>query len=199
MTGQLSLFGVEAAQPAPADLEGLLAGPGQVTRMGGTARVAIVVAERWRALALLAEARARGLAASATARPDGSVDVRTAYAAVLAPLAARWLPSGAKDAPQPLRLDGLRLRLWMMAAGYHDGGSVRLYLGPGEERVWVAVRRALAGLGLSAELVGTDPTPEDAAAGPAYRITDRRRLARLAELVGEPPPSAPPGAWPRRP
>ena len=32
--------------------------------------------------------------------------------------------------------------------------------------------------------------------GPAYRITGRRRLARLAELVGERPPAAPADAWP---
>lgn len=197
MTGQLSLFGVEAGQPAVADLEGLLAGPGQVTRMGGTARLAVTVAERWRARALLAEVRTRGLAASATVLPDGSVDVRTAYAAALAPLAARWLRAGGKQAPSPLRLDGRRLRLWMIAAGVHDGACVLLGLGPGEEGVWAAARRALAGLGLSAELVeGPAPTPAGPPGGPGYRIADRRRLARLAELVGQPPTAAPPGAWP---
>jgi len=48
---QLSLFGVEAGSPVPEDLEGLLAGPGQVVRMGGTARVSVVVDELWRPLA----------------------------------------------------------------------------------------------------------------------------------------------------
>ena len=37
---QLSLFGAEAADPAVGDLAGLLAGPGRITRMGGTARIA---------------------------------------------------------------------------------------------------------------------------------------------------------------
>ena len=48
---QLSLFGVEAGPPVAEDLEGLLAGPGQVVRMGGTARVSVVVDELWRPLA----------------------------------------------------------------------------------------------------------------------------------------------------
>ena len=42
---QLSLFGIEAGQPEMADLAGLLAGPGQVVKMGGTARVSVVVAD----------------------------------------------------------------------------------------------------------------------------------------------------------
>jgi len=35
------------------------------------------------------------------------------------------------------------------------------------------------------------------AGGPAYRIVGLRRITRLAELVGEPPPGAPPDEWPR--
>ena len=53
---QLSLFGVEARPPNPLDLEGLLAGAGQVSRMGGTARVSIVVGDAWRALGDSAQA-----------------------------------------------------------------------------------------------------------------------------------------------
>ncbi len=65
----MSLFGVEARPPTPLDLEGLLAGAGQVTRMGGTARVSIVVGEPWRAAALQAECALRGLAATVEAAP----------------------------------------------------------------------------------------------------------------------------------
>jgi hypothetical protein len=194
MTGQLSLFGVEAAQPAVADLEGVLAGPGRVNRMGGTARIVLAVADRWRAVELIGELRARGLVAAGARQPDGGVGVATAYAAALAPLAARWLDGAVKCPPSPLRLDGRRLRLWALAAGRRDGGGALLGLGAGEQMVWAAARRALAALGVGAELV------EDGAGGTAdrwaFRITQRRHLLRLAELVGEPPPGAPPEDWP---
>jgi hypothetical protein len=87
---QLSLFGVEAHPPTPLDLEGLLAGAGQVGRMGGTGRVSIVVEGAWRCAVLRAECELRGLAMSC--EPTGEDDrwlVRTAYSAALAPLAAR--------------------------------------------------------------------------------------------------------------
>jgi len=54
----------------------------------------------------------------------------------------------------------------------------------------VAVGAALAAIGLPPVLLSAR------AGGPAYRITGRRRIARLAELVGDPPDAAPEGAWP---
>ncbi|GAA4243415.1 hypothetical protein [Dactylosporangium darangshiense] len=120
---QLSLFGVEARAPAPIDLEGLLAGAGQVGRMGGTGRVSIVVEERWRCAVLRAELEGRGLVVSC--EPTGEEDrwqLRTAYSAALAPLALRWLDAdGIKIAPRGLTLDGRALRLWVAAAGGYDG------------------------------------------------------------------------------
>lgn len=190
LTRQMSLFGVEAALPAPVDLEGLLAGPGQVVRMGGTARVSVVVTETWRATALVAELRLRGLAATCVPTVEQHIGVRTAYATVLAPLAATWLRGAVKAAPRPLRLDGRRLRLWLIAAGYRDPAGFLLRLGRDEDLVVPAAGRALAAIGLPAELVGVR------AGGPAYRIVGRRRIARLAELVGEAPPQAPAGTWP---
>ncbi|MGI5246550.1 hypothetical protein [Dactylosporangium sp. CA-139066] len=120
---QLSLFGVEARAPAPIDLEGLLAGAGQVGRMGGTARVSIVVDDGWRALVLRDELEARGLVVSceATGEEDRR-QLRTAYSSALAPLARRWLDEdGVKIAPRGLTLDGRALRLWVAAAGAYDG------------------------------------------------------------------------------
>jgi hypothetical protein len=58
---QLSIFGVEAAEPSPADLAGLLAGPGRIGRMGGTARVSVRVDAAWRVHVLVAELVSRGL------------------------------------------------------------------------------------------------------------------------------------------
>ncbi len=119
---QLSLFGVEARPATPMDLEGLLAGAGEVGRMGGTAKVSIEVEDEWRAAVLRAECEQRGLVVAC--EPTGVEDrwtVRTAYAALLAPLAARWLAGTAKVCPRDLVLDGRRLRLWVAAAGSWDG------------------------------------------------------------------------------
>jgi hypothetical protein len=317
---QLSLFGVEARPPAPLDLEGLLAGAGQVGRMGGTGRVSIVLDDAWRCGVLRAELELRGLVV--TCEPTGEDDrwrLRTAYSAALAPLAARWLDGeGAKVSPRDLALEGRRLRLWVAAAGDYDGQRAYLLrlaprprpaavdpdlLGtadasdeapmfteparevdrlverpparqppaerpnvrrrkseskitafdPGPDELadaedffaddaadewpdsgvgdlptveldpvsppvedvgvaqggtdgtewseegidrqiadnWIAIGDALVGVGLPAMLVGAE------SGGPAYRIVGPRRITRLAELVGEPPPGAPVEAWPR--
>src|SRR3954468_12299970 len=69
---QLSIFGVEAAEPSLTDLAGLLAGPGRLGRMGGTARVAVRVDAAWRVHVLVAELVSRGLVVTwAPVREDG--------------------------------------------------------------------------------------------------------------------------------
>lgn len=281
---QLSLFGVEANDPSPADLNGLLAGPGQIVRMGGTARVSVVVDAAWRVHVLVAELAARGLAASWVTTADSHLGVRTAYASTLAPLSIAWLRGAVKRPPAGFHLDGPRLRLWAAAAGTPSPLGYQLRLGPSDEACWEAVGAALSAIGLPAVLVGpragdrqraqpvdparlagpggglgsgavagpasavagsggyagpagdaepgaaaepgggaglrrdagsgadarpgedAEPDPAGPAeglppgpariSGPAYRITGRRRLARLAELVGECPPAAPADAWP---
>ncbi|HEY7176916.1 MAG TPA: hypothetical protein VH442_18545 [Micromonosporaceae bacterium] len=191
LTRQLSLFGIEATTPSIDDLDGLLAGPGQVVRMGGTARVSVVVEAMWRAAALTAEMRTRGLAATCVATVDEHLGVRTPYSAALAPLANAWLRGALKLPPTGYVLDGRRLRLWMIAAGYRDDLEMTLRLGRCEPQVELTMQRALALIGLPAEvLVGSART------GPSLRITGRRRMARLAETVGDPPSAAPPDAWP---
>nr|WP_205863806.1 hypothetical protein [Planosporangium mesophilum] len=187
----MSLFGVEARPASPLDFEGLLAGAGQVVRMGGTARVSIVVDQPWRARALLVEARARGLAASCEpATVEGHLGFRTAYSSALATLGVAWLRGAVKHPPRGLALDGRRLRLWAIAAGGRDGAAAfTLRLGAGDEPMWGIVGGALAAAGLPAVLLGPR------AGGPAYRIVGRRRLARLAELVGDPPSGASVEYW----
>jgi hypothetical protein len=188
---QLSLFGIEATVPTPDDLAGLLAGPGQVVRMGGTARVSVVVEERWRAAALVAEMRDRGFAPTCVATVDEHLGVRTPYSATLAPLAAAWLRGASKLPPIGFALNGRRLRLWTAAAGYRDGFELTWRLGRCEDSVEITMRRALATVGLPTEVLAGN-----ARSGPALRLNGRRRLARLAEIIGDPPPSAPLDAWP---
>ncbi|MCZ7440211.1 hypothetical protein O7598_27685 [Micromonospora sp. WMMC241] len=186
---QPSLFSTEAADPVLADLSGLLAGPGEVVRMGGTARLSVVVDAAWRVHVLVAELGARGVPASWEPTEDGRHRVRTAYSTTLAPLARAWLRGTAKRPPARFHLDGRRLRLWVAAAGAAEPGGFRLRLGPADEPNWPAVRAALAAVGLPAAFVEPDE------GGPAYRIGGRR-VIRLAELVGERPRAAPAADWP---
>ncbi|MER5702577.1 hypothetical protein ABT023_11600 [Micromonospora sp. NPDC002296] len=236
---QLSLFGAEAADPSVADLAGLLAGPGEMVRMGGTARLSIVVDAAWRVHVLVAELARCGLAATWEATADQQHLVRTSYASTLAPLALAWLrdpPAPALATPSPPALDpaapsppapsppaldpaalataargpvvgggpvkrppvgfhlnGRRLRLWVAAAGKSDPPGFLLRLGVNDEACREPVGAALAAVGLPAALLDAE------AGGPAYRITGRRRLARLADLIGDPPSTAPPLAWPHHP
>jgi len=224
LTRQLSLFGVEANDPTPADLAGLLAGPGELSRLGGTARVAVRVDAAWRVHAISAELATRGLAATwqaagapaqaaagaAAGGGGGSGEeappptwfvVRTAYTARLAPLAAAWWEAdrGVKRPPAGLHLTGPALRLWVAAAGEPSPDGYLLRLGVDDAAGWAAVGAALHAIGLAAALLtptGATPAGAPGQAGPAYRITGKRRLARLAELVGDPPPAAPARAWP---
>lgn len=198
---QLSLFGVEAARPEPGDLAGLLTCAGRVSRIGSTARVSIVVDHPWRASALLSECARRGLVATMLSTMDEHIEVRTAYSALLAPLADAWLteawlggdgpPGERKCPPRGLSLDGRALRLWVMAGGRCEGvATCSLALDAADEPVWSPVPAALAALGLPGQLV----SPRSG--GPSYRIVGRRRVGRLAELIGDPPKQAPPGLWP---
>ncbi|WP_405428090.1 hypothetical protein [Micromonospora sp. NBC_00617] len=190
---QLVFFGADAAEPAVADLAGLLAGPGEVVRMGGTARLAVRVDAAWRVHVLVAELALRGLAASWEPTEDGRHTVRTSYTRLLKPLAVAWLHGPAKRPPEVFHLTGRRLRLWLAAAGTPEPpGGFLLRLGEGDQESWDAIGAALAAAGLAGTLLGPGE------GGPAYRITGRRRLARLAELVGGPPPAAPTDAWPSR-
>jgi hypothetical protein len=188
---QLSLFGVEAARPEPGDLAGLLAGAGQVTRMGATARVSVVVDHPWRATTLIAECARRSLAATVVSTIEEHIEVRTAFSAALAPLADDWLRGDVKMPPPGLVLDGRALRLWAESGGRCEGTtSYVLPLGAADEPAWSSVGAALAALGLRGQLV----SPRSG--GTSYRIVGRRRVARLAEMIGDPPKQAPPGAWP---
>jgi hypothetical protein len=187
---QLSFFTAGAQAPEVADVEGLLAGPGQAVTVADEARVSVVADAEWRAAALLAAFAERGLGGSRSTTVEGHGAVRTDFSAALLPLARAWARGAMKAPPAGFVLDGPRLRLWAVAAGHGDDHGYVLPLGEADLASWEAVGAALAAAGLAAALIGPR------AGGPAYRVTGRRRLVRLAELVGEPPPGADRRDWP---
>jgi hypothetical protein len=204
VTGQLSFFSAAARLPCVEDLAGLLCGPAQLVRRvddeEGGARISVVLGDPWRVEALAAELDLRGLAverliadgADGWGGPAGAAtSVRTAFTPALDPLSIQWSGGGGGKRP-PVRhvLDGPMLRLWYLVSGRPWEAGHALGLGEHDDDAWVPIGALLAAAGLPATLVG--PRGD----GPAYRLTGRRRLARLAELVGDPPGGAPDGAWP---
>lgn len=187
---QMSLFSAAAREPRVGDLDGLLAGPGQVVRRGATARISVVVAAGWRVAALTAELALLGISAEHDDAEPGSTTVRTPWLAELRAVADAWTAGAVKRPPAGWELDGARLRWWCLAAGSGQPGLYSLALGLSDEPAWQPIGAALAASGVPGVLVGPR------ADGPAYRIVGQRRLARLRELVGDPPRGVPDAAWP---
>lgn len=175
--------------PSPLDVEGLLAGPAQLTLRGGAARISILVAE-WRVSLLIAPLAERGLGPNRATAADGSAVVRTAFSGVLEGMARRWTSGSVKRPPREFAFDGPRLRWWCLSAGRAVAEGYRLGLGRSDESAWPLVGAALAAAGLPAALV------RGRSGAPSYRLPGARRVARLAELVGERPEAAVEGAWP---
>jgi hypothetical protein len=107
-------------------------------------------------------------------------EVRTAFSSRLNGLARTWPPPADR-----LFLTGPQLRLWVAAAGAPRAEGYALGLDP-DGFLDKAVDAALTRVGLAGTVQ----------AGPAYVIAGHRRLARLAELVGERPAAAPQRLWP---
>jgi hypothetical protein len=192
---QLSLFSAAAREPQLTDLEGLLAGPGQVVRRGDAARISVVLVDAWRVDALTAELHTLGLEADLDdpSADDGAVigtAVRTPWLPGLRAVADAWSRGAVKIPPPGWELDGSRLRWWCLAAGSAAPTMYTLALGDNDEPAWPAAGAALAAAGVPGLLVGPR------ADGPAYRIVGQRRLRRLRELVGDPPAAVPADRWP---
>ena len=188
---QLSLFGAGASPPEPADLAGLLLAGGEITRQGELAQVSVVVHHPWRAAAIVAECARRGLAATVVSTVDEPIGVRTAYAEALGPLALAWTDDVGRRPPRRLSLDGRVLRMWALAVGHREGAAYVLAIADPDQAFRDVVGAALAGIGVAAQLVS-----RRGGAGETFRIVGRRRLDRLAEMVGDPPKQAPPDIWP---
>jgi hypothetical protein len=181
---QLSFFTAGTQPPAVADLEGVLLGTAQLVRLGGTARLSVLVDGRWRVDALLAAYRERGLRGETASTLEGQTAVRTPFARTLVPVAEGWVRGAVKAVPPRWSLDGIRLRMWAIAAGRLDEHTYLLRLGHNDATVWGSAGAALTAVGLPGSFVGARPD------GPAYRLAGRRRLVRLREYLGDPPPGA---------
>jgi hypothetical protein len=188
---QLSLFGAMAREPALADIEGLLAGNGQVVRRDDTARVSVVVADEWRVQVLVDEMRSALDLVAEVGPAEAGTTVGTPWLTGLRATADAWYLGAVKYPPEGWSLDGSRLRWWCLASGWADKGMYNLALGANDEHAWLAVGSALSVVGVPGVLVGPR------ADGPAYRIVGRRRLARLLELIGDPPDGVPVDGWPQ--
>jgi hypothetical protein len=187
---QLSLFGAAAREPVLGDLEGLLAGNGQVVRRDSTARLSVVVEEPWRVKVLAAQlTESFGMTAELAPAESGTA-VGTPWRSELRSIADEWTRGAVKCPPVGWVLDGSRLRWWCLSAGRRVGDMYTLALGASDEHAWLSVGSALAVAGVPGALVGPR------ADGPAYRIVGRRRLVRLLELVGDRPAGVPDDAWP---
>jgi hypothetical protein len=183
---QLSFYSAEANRPHAGDLAGLLCCQGQLAEFARTAaRLTLALDARWRVRAVRLALAERGIETTPTVDEEGRHGVRTAFRADLLPLADDWTKEGEKFAPSGLTLDGGALRLWVLAAGSWLGTNYLLGLDPAAPDTYDTVRGALGGAGLPATLHGT-----------GLRISGRRRLGRLAELVGRPPSGDAEEHWP---
>ncbi|MGH3821606.1 MAG: hypothetical protein ACRDRA_01985 [Pseudonocardiaceae bacterium] len=189
---QVSLFSAQASAAGLDDLAGLLCAQGQVHGFGrGTAaRVSIVVAEPWRALEIVRVCAERGLSAEWGSTQEDRYGVRTALVVGLLPLASAWTRGAVKAVPNGWQPSGAALRLWVLAAGVPDDRGYLLRLDPRAPDTHPPLAAALATAGLAARLLDSRTT------GPRLRVSGRRRMSRLAELVGEAPQGAPAGHWP---
>ncbi|WP_344863021.1 hypothetical protein [Amycolatopsis ultiminotia] len=202
MDRTISLFSAEATGPGLADLAGLLCCQGQITGFGHTAaRLSVVVEEPWRAAVLARECRSRGADAQVAVADCGRPQVRTSFRVDLLGLADRWLRPGhtgpveddsGKAVPGGFRLSGAMLRMWALAAGRPEPGGYLLGVDPLAPLTHEQLVAALVPLGVRARLLGSRAGP------PAVRITGRRGLDGLLELIGAAPAGAE-HAWPELP
>jgi hypothetical protein len=181
---QFSLFGAEAASPELLDLDGVLVAGGLWARSPAGARLSVVVADRWRADALAAAFGEQGVAGEdGVVAAESGFGVRTAFSADLVPLAARWTRGASVGLPQAFQLSSSGLRLWAIAAGRRDDVGYLLATAEPDDAIHRAAGAQLARLGVAAVSLAQR-------GGPGWRVTSARRLRRLVELLGAPPPGA---------
>ncbi len=212
---QLSFFSADLTPPLVEDLGGLLAAHGQISRSNSGARLSILLADTWRAKALVREFRVRDVetefipAAEAQSAglldadlfdggPSGGSDGRSPYGVLLRTvrtpelqaLASAWTRGAVKAVPVGLTAGAGLLRCWTLAAGRPDDTGFLLGLDRRAPDTYEALASTCAHAGLAGALIGAR------AGGPALRIVGHRRHTRLVELLGTAPPEAPADAFP---
>jgi hypothetical protein len=179
---QFSLFGADAAEPERADLDGLMFGRAHWVRHDEAARLSILVIPGWREAALIAEFARRDLTAEAVDAESGLRAVRTPFRTDLLSLAERWTRGAGVALPADLRLTPAGLRLWTIASGEPaEHGGYHLATRDADSALHRRAGGALAALGITAISVSRTP---------GWRVVGQRRVARLAEIVGERPAGA---------
>ncbi len=119
---------------------------------------------------------------------EPELEVTTAYRTDLTGLAHQWLAGDTKVVPPDFTTHGGVLRLWALASGRWAESAYVLGLDPESPDTHGPLQKALAASGLPATLLKTG--------GPALRVVGRRRLERLAELVGRAPRGVVERTWP---
>jgi hypothetical protein len=208
---QLSLFSADLTPPRVEDLGGLLATHGQISRSAGGTRLSILLADVWRAKALLREFRVRDVEGEQVpaeqARAGGMLEdladpfpsdrggptgvlLRTSRSAALDFLAADWTRGAVKAVPADLVAGAGLLRCWTIAGGRPDESGYVLGLDRHAPDTFDALGSACARAGIAGTLIGIRSTH------PGLRIIGHRRSTRLVELLGTRPPEAPDAAFP---
>ena len=179
---QFSLFGADAAEPQRADLDGLMFGRALWVRHDDQARLSVLVAPGWREAALIAEFARRELPGETLDAEGGLRAVRTPFRVDLLSLAQRWTHGAGVSVPADLRLTPAGLRLWTIASGEPaEQGGFHLGTRDADSALHRRGGGALAALGITAISVTRNP---------GWRVVGQRRVARLAEIVGERPAGA---------
>jgi hypothetical protein len=170
-------------------LDGLLLAGAHWVRSAAGARLSVVVADRWRADALVAAFTERGVAG-----PDAVVDapsglgVRTAFSPSLVEHAARWTRGANEGLPRGFRLGAGGLRLWAVTGGRPDDVGYLLATALADDPIHMSAGAQLSRLGVAAVSLAQR-------GGPGWRVTSDKRLRRLVELLGPAPAGGEPD-WP---
>jgi hypothetical protein len=193
---QFSLFGAAVTPPALDDLDGVLLAGGWWVRSDAGARLSVIVAERWRADALVEEFHIRGVGCVASepsvVPAENGLAVRTGFSPDLWHFAELWTRGANQGPPPSFALSAGGLRLWCVAAGRHDDVGYLLATAEPDGSTHSAAGAQLARFGVAAVSVAH---PRGTHSGPGWRVSSAKRMRRLTELVG-PAPAHCAGDWP---
>ncbi len=188
---QIAMFSADTDEPTLADVAGLLAANGQSVHTDAGTRISVVVADHWRAAALVEELTATGLQAEIAHSDEGSPMARTQPSPRLTALHRDWSTGAVKSVPPGWIPTPRAIRLWAIAGGHAEGARYLLGLDPHAPDTHPLLATALMRVGIAPIIVGAR------GGSPALCVTGKRRLTRLIETIG-PIPGVAIGAadWP---